>query len=222
MTKKTLLATFLLISAFASQSQAATRYVVDEVFITLRTGAGNQFAIIKSLKSGDKMELLEEDAEGFAKVRTDDGKEGWVRTQYLQEEPIASIRLERIESRLEKMKEENKQLKQELDAVKGDKKELEKERNNLQSSADKLTKQVDHMRQVSAQPIKLDEENQELRNRTVTLEQDLNMARQEIQVMKDKSDQDWFLAGAGVIVLGIIIGLILPKVRGRKKSSWDL
>jgi SH3 domain protein len=29
------------------------------------------------------------------------------------------------------------------------------------------------------------------------------------------------MVGAGVIILGMIIGLIIPRIRWRKKSSWD-
>ena len=39
--------------------------------------------------------------------------------------------------------------------------------------------------------------------------------------LKDRTARDWFMVGAGVVILGMIIGLIIPRIRWRKKSSWD-
>jgi SH3 domain protein len=40
-------------------------------------------------------------------------------------------------------------------------------------------------------------------------------------VLQDSSNREWFLTGAGVIIIGILIGLIAPRLRPKKKSGWD-
>ena len=47
-----------------------TRYVSDELEITMRNGKGVKFAIRKMLSSGDKLEVIETDPAGYSKVRT--------------------------------------------------------------------------------------------------------------------------------------------------------
>jgi SH3 domain protein len=49
----------------------------------------------------------------------------------------------------------------------------------------------------------------------------LNNVQQENENLRDRTARDWFIVGAGVVLVGIIIGLIIPKIRFRKKkSNW--
>ncbi len=55
----------------------------------------------------------------------------------------------------------------------------------------------------------------------VSLERQLQTLQQENEGLRDRTARDWFMVGAGVVLLGIIVGLIIPRIRWRKKSSWD-
>ena len=55
----------------------------------------------------------------------------------------------------------------------------------------------------------------------VSLERQLQTLQQENEGLKDRTARDWFMVGAAVVLLGIIVGLIIPRIRWRKKSSWD-
>ena len=61
---------------------AETRYVSDELIITMREGQGKQFKIIKMLKAGTPLEIIEE-GEEYLKVRIKSGSEGWVLKQFI-------------------------------------------------------------------------------------------------------------------------------------------
>ncbi|UCE90040.1 MAG: TIGR04211 family SH3 domain-containing protein [Pseudomonadota bacterium] len=199
-----------------------TRFVSDELRITMRTGQGNQHRIVKMLTSGQRLELLKQSDEGYSKVRTADGTEGWVRTQYLMAEPVASEKLAAAEQRLAAAQAETQKLKTELGTLRKAKNQLASERTQLSQQASQLEKEVSHLSEVSARPIQLDKENKRLKEMTVSLEKDLELRMQENQVLKDKSDREWFMVGAAIMLLGIILGLVIPKIRWRKKSSWDL
>ena len=80
---------------------------------------------------------------------------------------------------------------------------------------------MDRINQVAAKPILLDKENRELKEQNVTLTNEMQLVSQENQILKDRSDRDWFVAGAGVIFIGILLGLLLPKFRSSKKNSWS-
>jgi len=66
-------------------ADAKTQYVSDELVINLREGKGNEYKIIKMLRNGTPLNILEE-AEQYLKVRTAEGLEGWVLKQYITSE----------------------------------------------------------------------------------------------------------------------------------------
>ena len=39
--------------------------------------------------------------------------------------------------------------------------------------------------------------------------------------LENHSDKKWFMAGAGVLILGIVVGIILPRVSGRRRGRWS-
>jgi SH3 domain protein len=54
----------------------------------------------------------------------------------------------------------------------------------------------------------------------VALERNMQTVQQENESLKDRTARDWFMVGAAVVLLGILVGLIIPRIRWRKKSSW--
>ncbi|MEJ2143254.1 MAG: TIGR04211 family SH3 domain-containing protein [Gammaproteobacteria bacterium] len=221
MTKFQILLASLLIPVLMPASVLAeTIYVSDHLVITIRSGKGTQYQIIKTAPSGTKLEVLTDTDEGYTYVRTPDGVEGWVRSQYLTKEPIAKVRLERAEARLAKLKEENQLLKTELKSLRSKSASLEEKNKSLSGSSKSLDKELAHLKQVAARPLQLDNENRKLQQANVTLEKEIQLLSQENQVLKDRSQREWFIAGALVLLGGLIIGLIIPKIRWKKSSGW--
>jgi SH3 domain protein len=67
---------------------AQTRYVTDQLEITLRAGAGNGYRIVAMLPSGERLQVLEQNEE-WTRVRTGEGRQGWVLSRYLSQTPAA-------------------------------------------------------------------------------------------------------------------------------------
>jgi len=201
---------------------AADKYVSDKLTITLRSGQGNQFKIVKVLDSGTPLTVLEETETGYSRVRLKDGDiEGWVRTQYLTDEPIAAVKLTRTQAQLARLQEQAKAMQQELADVKQDKAQLEAELNKLRGEHTATAGELQRLSEVAARPKQLAEENIELRENFARMSDELTVIKQENQVLKDRSRRNWFLAGALVVIIGMIIGLIIPKLKFRKKDSWS-
>jgi SH3 domain protein len=197
------------------------QYVTDQLIITMRTGQGSQYQILKTLPSGTRVEVLEVNEEtGYTKIRIADGLEGWVLTRFLSEEPVAKEKLAAAENRLQRLLEQNNALKEELATLKKSSTDVEAERNTLLSQTESANAELERLKQVAAQPILLDNQNRELKQQNVSLEKELQLLQQENQVLKDRSQREWFIAGAGVLLGGMLLGLILPKLRWRKKSGW--
>jgi SH3 domain protein len=146
--------------------------------------------------------------------------EGWVLSRYLTPEPIAKEKLAVAESKLQRLLEQNNALKEELVNLKKSSADLEAERNSLLTQTDSASAELERLNQVAAQPILLDKQNRELKQQNVSLEKELQLIQQENQVLKDRSQREWFIAGAGVLLGGMLLGLILPKLRWRNKSGW--
>lgn len=79
----------------------STRYISDETAITLREDKGMNAPVAALLKSGTKVELIEEDAaSGYSKVRVAQGRDGWVLARYLSTEPAAREKLAAVQLQL--------------------------------------------------------------------------------------------------------------------------
>jgi len=204
----------------AFSAQAKTQYVSDHLVITVRTGQGAQFQIIKTLESGEHVQVLETTDTGYTRIETVDGTEGWVRSQYLIDEPVAREKLTYANSRLEKTQTALKKLKESYAKLKKEHATLSKEQASLSTNKKQLDSELARLNEVAKKPILLDKQNRELQQKNVTLEKDLQRLNQENHSLKDRSQREWFIAGALVLFGGMILGLIIPKLRGRKRSSW--
>lgn len=201
---------------------AETRYVSDDLGITLRTGQSTQHQILRMVNSGTPLEVLEtNDDSGYSRVRTPQGVEGWVLTRYLMDHPSAQNQLANAKNKMARLEGENKNLQAKLKEVSGDKSSLDKEKGDLVAENGKLQTELDHIRKTAASALAIESENKRLTNERVRLETDLQAAQQENISLKDSRDREWFVRGAAVVIVGILIGLILPKIRFRSRSRWN-
>lgn len=211
---------FLTFAAISASIAANYNYVSDQLVITLRTGQGNTYQILKTLPTGTRLEVLETTETGYSRVRTNDGTEGWVRSQYLIDKPTAAMRLEHASRQLEQLKEQNNKLRDTLSQVQKERADLSAERDDLLNQKQEADKELAHLNEVAAKPVMLDKQNQELQQKNVAQEKEMQILHQENQVLKDRSRRDWFIAGAGVLLGGLILGLLIPRIRWKKRSSW--
>ena len=216
-TKKIFLALCLFL--LANSVFAETRYVVDQIVITLRSGQSNQHQILRTLPSGTKMEILET-GEKYSRAQLADGTEGWVLNQYITATPIAKHRLATAQRKLADLETENTRLKKEFSTINIKEGEVSSQYAKLKKEDKKLNEELNRLRRVAAKPLQLENENTRLKKELLDLENEHELVQQENQILRDSADREWFLTGAGVIILGIFLSLIAPSLRPRKKSSW--
>lgn len=84
-------------TAIVPTAMADTGWVRGNIRLNLRAGAGTQFKILGAVETGDQMEVLAR-GESWTRVRTSDGKTGWIPAGYLETEPPPTLRLEMLES----------------------------------------------------------------------------------------------------------------------------
>ncbi len=205
----------------AGSTFAETRYVSDHLVITMRTGQGNSYKVLRQLHSGTPLHVLEEDGE-FIRVRTERGTEGWVRGQYLVNEPVAKDRLAAAEEKLARLDSEARSLRQQVSSLKSERDSFKRELNGTESDKISLEKQVAELKKVAAMPLRLREENQVMKDRIDTLELELTQIERVNDELRNNSQRDWFITGAGVLGSGIFLGLVLPFIRRKRRSSgWS-
>ena len=211
-----------LLLGLTSTAMAETRYVSDSLEIQMRTGKGTQFRILRMLPSGTALEVLEVDQEdGYSRVRTPSGVEGWVLSRFLMQGRAARDQLAEAEKKLARLELENRKLTASLDDVQKVKGSIDTEREQLEKENRRLSQELEEIRRTASSALAIDAENKELKSRIVAYERQAQSLQQENEGLKDRTARDWFMVGAGVVILGMIIGLIIPRIRWRKKSSWD-
>ena len=212
---------FLLPGLAAAASGAEQRWVTDEFEVMMRSGKSNRQSIVRQLRSGTQVEVLETDTEaGYMRVRTASGAEGWVLSRYLRRSPTAKLQLPEVQQRLQASEAERETLAAELAELKRARRDLEREVGELQSSNSSQQSQLERITRLSADTIQVDQQNTQLKQRLAETEQQIETLQSENQRLASKANREWFLIGAAVLVAGLLLGLILPKTI-RRKSSWS-
>jgi len=218
--KKCLLAV-LLLPCLAAQAGTAA-WITDKLEAQLRSGSSGQSKIVKSLPSGTELTLVEGgETNGFSHVMLESGEEGWVSSRYLSMTPVARADREENSKKLAALREENQRLKAELAAARSGKEAAEKSAQDSNAETSRLSSEVTAIRQASANVLQIQNERDQLTLEKVNLESELETLKREKQSMDASDKQDWFMIGAGVLFGGIVLGLVLPRLSWRKKSSWD-
>jgi SH3 domain protein len=201
---------------------AETRYVTDQLQITLRTGESTRHKIIRMLRSGTPVEVLGTNSDtGYVRIRTEDGTTGYVLERQLLEEPIARERIATLEARLQELQQEPDQLATRLAELQSVHAGLRAEHEDLRAEKVRLEEELATIRHASANVVRITEERAELRQSVADLTRQVAELQQANRDLGNQTTQRWFLIGAGVVGGGILIGLILPHLRfRRRRSSW--
>ncbi len=197
-----------------------TRYVSDELEITMRNGKGVKFAIRKMLRSGTRLSVIETDSSGYSKVRTPGGTEGWVLTRYLSNVPSARNRVADSEQKAANLELELTKAKEEIQQLTSQKDSTGSENMTLKETAQRLQKELDDLKRTASNAVALDNENRKLKEQIQQMDHQMQSITHENNTLKDSEAKNWFLIGAAVLFGGIILGLLLPKLRLHKKNSW--
>ncbi|MCK7595708.1 TIGR04211 family SH3 domain-containing protein [Microbulbifer sp. CAU 1566] len=216
-------ATLITLGASHSQALSSERYITDELHVPMRSGQGNEFRILhRGLPSGTKLTLLQDSPDtGWAQVRTPGGEEGWVRRQYLENEPVAKIKLAQAEARLEHIESLQGNLGGEVRRLEEENGKLTTALKSEQDRAEAMAKELKELKTLSADAVSLNQRHQKLLNQHELLKQKQAMDHAEIQRLSSNDTQKWFMYGAFSVLMGAILALVAPHFRPRKRhSEW--
>jgi SH3 domain protein len=203
-------------------AQAKTVWVDDQLYLPVRSGAGSQFRIIENaVPSGTPLEVIEASDSGYTLVRTPKGNEGWVSSQYLSETPIAADRLRTANRQLEETRAELARVKEQLSNVVTERDALESSESSLSDRSQELQEELQRIKSIAADSINLKRRNEELLEENQKIRNDLEVLTAENERLEASKEYDFMLLGAGLVLGGVLLALIIPMLKPtRKTDNW--
>jgi len=197
-------------------------WVSDQFEVMLRTGPSTSNAIERMLPSGTALEIIERDDEaGYARVRTAAGTEGWVLTRYLMTEPSAREQLATLTNRLTSANSEGTSLSSQLDAVKGEYDAASSQISSLEADKRRLEQELAGIKRTAANVLSIDTQNKDLREQLASAEIRAATLEQQNRELSGRTTRYWFMTGALVLVVGMVLGIWLPRIRWQRRSRYD-
>lgn len=214
-------------STTAAQAQAVAtpssgvRYVTDQFKITLRQGAGLHYKIVRMLSSGERLQVVRQDTQtGYTEVRTPGGDQGWVLTRYLMDHPAARVQLAKARQSLDQVKAKLKTTAGTLAQTQTALKAKTRAEADLLRRYEALKKQYDNLRATAKNAVAISDENRALKQHTATLSRQLEQVSGENATLKNTGLLRWFMAGGGVLLVGLILGLLMPNLVRKRRDNW--
>ncbi|MBT5153619.1 MAG: TIGR04211 family SH3 domain-containing protein [Gammaproteobacteria bacterium] len=222
-----LICCLLVSSALLAVSQfsfADEVYIRDMIYVPLRGGESTKHKIIhRGIRSGTPLERLQTNEQtGYTRVRTADGLEGWLQTQYLVDEPIASTQLDEVKSEMRSLDKQHQQTLLSLRETREAKESLTREQENLSDQNARLVEDLATITTLSGNVIAIDEKNKQLSEERDALRQQIIDLNELTDALSDDRAQQWFLGGAGVLLIGLLLGFWLGRriYHKRYNGGW--
>jgi len=222
------------VSASINSVFADTRYVSDRLIISVRDGQNQNAAVLGYIETGEPVDVLEE-KEDFLKIRTEDLIEGWVRIQYIVSEKPKVMIIENLKNEITALKKEIETFNNEQDSASNtlsktkkmyqeDIEELKEEVNINQKFAAKaksdfiqLNKKYTNLLKHSKNTEGLIGEVEKLKKLNAELNTEVKSLRKDRKNPLKSNRIQSFIAGAGVLLFGFILG---GSVKKKKRSRF--
>lgn len=206
----------------AGNAYGQSAWVTDQFEVTLRTGPSTSNAIRVSLPSGTRLEVLERDEdEGYTRVRTEGGTEGWVISRYLMNEPSAREQLTELTRQLSSAADEGSSLATQLNSIRGEYRQAEQTIARLEREKSELESELEEIRSTAANVLAINDQNQQLQENLTNAEISIDRLNEEVRTLSGQSNRSWFITGALVLFGGVVLGLLLPRMRWHRRSRYD-
>jgi len=214
---KSIILFFFVLSIIPANGYAETKYVTEDLAVMVRTGPDNGRRIIAMPTSGTPVEVLEEQEDGWSRIRLSNDDEGWMLSRYLVSGPPSKELIQRLKGENARLTAQAKTLSTENNELKTERISLEKAYNEQKNLAESTNTAFETLKDESTEYLKVkaayEEANKQL-NKKIQEEKELDIMVQTLR--KDKSLW-WLIAGSSAVLLGFIIGYLS---RRPKRTSY--
>ena len=201
---------------FSTPVLAENKYISDAVKVTMRTGPGNDRKIISLLRVGTKVEVVQPGDE-WTLVRLANEKEGWVINRFLTDKIPSDIELKILKSKYQALKDSASQLQEKNSLLKAENEKLTTEFAVSRKELQKTSKDYEALKTESKEFLKLQSKFKAASSKLAEQTKKAEKFEDELTKLLWNQNIKWFLSGAGVLILGFIIGFSAK--RQRRRSS---
>ncbi len=206
---------------FSAKTWAETFYVSDTTLEAIfRSGPAISNRIIAALPIGTRVTVIKVE-NGWAEVSLPDGRTGWTIERYLSDRPPWRFTAERRSK-------EKKQLESQIIEIESSSRELKEANERLEKQLGAQGKELevtrqeyDALRKGAANYIGLQKAHEKLASELPELKAKIAKAQKVHDKLQSRANMRWFLYGAGTMVLGWILGLVLGSRRKRRSLEID-
>lgn len=200
------------------QACAKALYVRDWITISVRTSPFETARIVGLSNTNDFLEVLEEKEE-WTKVRTPEGKEGWVQNRYLTDQTPKALIIDQLNEKVKSLSGSNRTLREENKQLQKDNRERNYKASSLTKEVDKLKKDYEGLRSASSEYLELKENYEDILNENKAHAQKMAILAKENSRLKTSARLIFTLIGGGFIIIGLVIGVLLQLFRARPKKA---
>lgn len=211
----------VLLLCAASHSYAQVAYISDELTVPLRSGPSNAHRILhRGLPSGTRLEVLAVDPDsGFTHVRTENGTDGWVPTQYLADAPIARDRLRNAQAQIQRLTQQLAEAREALADARSAGARSRSDADSLGSEKERLENELAELKRISASALEAHQAKQQLETLNARLRSELDDLIGDNRRLQSNLQERWLLIGGALVLAGLIAGVFI-KSRPRR-SGWS-
>ena len=202
---------------------AEKAFVVNTSKITLRTGPSTKDKIIAMLQLNTPVEILETGS-GWSRVRLLEGNrrndEGWMVSSFLTSDVPWKVQVAALKDENVRLKERAENIEKEWSASSGESELMSEKLGKSEKALKDIKGKYESLKKASGAVLELRgtyaKTLKALQEARVTLE----ALQKENLVLKSSQRNRWFLAGAVVLLVGLIFGLVMGRQQRKRKSSY--
>jgi SH3 domain protein len=202
----------VLLTAFCGAAE--TKYVTNNLVITLRTGPGNDRKILAQPRAGTPLQIIKS-GNDYTKVKTPGGTQGFVLTRFLTSKVPADIVLARLQKEHEQVVVQYEALKQQASRLDTASKDLSGDLSATRSALEELTVQHETLKRESQEFLKLKAKYQKSAKEASEARARADKVDKELQQLYSSQLNTGLLYGGGLIVIGFVVGFIVKKPKRR-------
>lgn len=191
-------------------AQAERGYATDACTVPVQSGPAPGYKIVRMVSSGTALEILEPNAKGYTKVKTPEGTNGWIMSEYLMDQPSARNRVAQFEARIAALENENKTLRGENESL-----------GTARDASTRCGEELTTVRHTASKTLTIDSENRRLQQEIETSRERQQQLESENSTLRNQSNRNWFIAGTGATLGGLLCGLIIPHLSWGRRRRWD-
>lgn len=200
-------------------AQDTVNYVANNSKVMVRRGPSTKNKIVKILPVNVPVTVLEQ-GKDWTRIRTTDGVEGFMVSRFLTADMPASMVLEDLQKSYDTLKRQTAEPMQEIEALTTKNSQLTKSVADQKAAYKVLEGKYKTLSHRSQNVLKLQEDYDAVKKQLTEAVSQVNALKVERDNLKLSQRIRWFLAGAGVLILGLIIGYSAKRKRSRSTSLY--